>query len=293
MFAKEEEKKKTKKASKKKVSHISETELDEDFNWAFTPLLDSLSRNVSTFQAGAIPRVILQVSNTSSSFALPAKYQEARSSWVVLNPGYSVKLFSLKDMDRFVYYKCSEEERNAYNRLSVVKQRVALFKFLYLLKRGGIYAELDTECRVPVKSWSLGKRNVGLVIGFKDQHHNPPSFQQAVIAATPNHPVIAEFVKKQVSDILTRTQSDFSAHVSFHDYFYKRFNEYMTQVMKQAGINPQIELAKLSWSGYAEFDDVLVHGNERFTPNNQNNILAFVVNRGGFWDEEFLNVSVA
>ncbi|KAJ3007362.1 UNVERIFIED_CONTAM: membrane-bound alpha-1,6- mannosyltransferase Initiation-specific, partial [Siphonaria sp. JEL0065] len=281
---------------KKKISHLSDTELDEDYNWKYTPLLDSVSRNTSTATASAkIPKIIIQIANTSSSSSLPSKYQELRNSWVSMNPDYRVKLFSDKDMDYFVRYKCSEIEKKAFFTLSTLMQRVFFFRFLYLKYNGGVYAEIDSECRVPVKSWNLERdgSGPGLVIGFKDQHHNDPSYQQSAMMAIPQHPLIVGFTESQVADILSRPPQYFEKDVDFNGYFKGRFNKYVNTELSKQGIQPETDFKKLSWYGHVEFDDVLIHGNERFSASNPNNIVVFVANRGGLWNDIWREETVA
>ncbi|KAJ3076732.1 hypothetical protein HDU98_000612 [Podochytrium sp. JEL0797] len=287
MFAKEADKSVSTpptKSKSKKVSLVLDAELDEDFNWHYTPLAEVVSRNVSTTPA-TIPKVIIQVANTSQVAELPPKFMKLRESWTTLNQEYIVKLWSEQEMNRFIFHKCSTEEQKAFNHLPLLMQRVHLFRFLYLVEYGGVYVEIDTQCRVPVNLWNLGRKNVGLMLGFKDQHHATPSLQQSVIAAMPNHPLIAEYVRTLVEDILGQSQQDLETRVNFNDFFRDRFNRFVKSVLERSGVETESELARLSWYGHVEVGDVMIHGNERFAASNHNNVVAFGVQEGGLWSD--------
>ncbi len=61
------------------------------------------------------------------------------------------------------------------------------WRYLVLLKYGGVYADIDTTAKVPIEHWADGTR--GLVTGVENTH-DLELFCQWVIAAVPEHPVL-------------------------------------------------------------------------------------------------------
>ncbi|TPX51238.1 hypothetical protein CcCBS67573_g10044 [Chytriomyces confervae] len=239
----------------------------------FRKLLPSLIRNPSKATA-EIPKVIVQVCNTSNVNELDLVLQGRHRSWEAMNPEYTLVLMSDADMDSFVKQECSDLEKQAYFQLPLLMWRVELFKLLWLVKRGGVYAEVDTECHQPIRKWFNELRTVGLQLGFKSQHHNPPGIQRSVMASIPNHPILAQYVAEKVQHILSQSPETL-AKASFYHLFEEPLNKFVGQLMVKNSLDLVKDLPQLSWTGFVMVEDVMVHGNERFEPANANTPTAY------------------
>ncbi|KAJ3140896.1 membrane-bound alpha-1,6- mannosyltransferase Initiation-specific [Physocladia obscura] len=220
-----------------------------------------------------IPKVISRVANSSDPTKLMPQLYKFHTEWMSLNSEYHSIIFSESHMDSFVKRRFSSGAnlviKQAYFHLPLLRQRVEFFKFLWLLKNGGYYIEADVKCHRPVKHWNLGK-HVGLILGFKNQHHSPPEVSTSAMASIPNHPLIAEFVSLQALEILSNDRAD------------------LHKSLKMKGFH---ELPVLSWTGYIEFDDVLIHGNERFEPSRDIHSAAFIKQHSALWGGRVWNES--
>ncbi|KAJ3357652.1 membrane-bound alpha-1,6- mannosyltransferase Initiation-specific [Entophlyctis luteolus] len=242
-----------------------------------------------------IPKVIFRVANSSDHQALMPRHQEFHQEWILTNPSYQVKLYSASDIDKFVRetFKSDADKQfsTAFFRLPKLRQRVEFFKFLHLSKIGGYYSEIDTRIHAPVDRWSLGKTNVGLILGFRGQHHSRPSVSTAAIASVPEHPIIQEYIAFQAAHILNQTAEELQK-ISFASLFPERFSLFLLDKLHDVGFNATSDLKSLSWTGFIEFEDVILHGNERFEPSRDIHSAAFIKQHsqlwGTVWEENFL-----
>ncbi|KAJ3221448.1 membrane-bound alpha-1,6- mannosyltransferase Initiation-specific [Chytriomyces hyalinus] len=249
--------------------------------YQYRKLLPSLIRNPSQTTT-EIPKVIVQVCNTSNADELDVVLQGRHKSWEALNPEYTVVLMSDKEMDSFVKQECSDVEKKAFFLLPLLMWRVELFKLLWLVKRGGVYAEVDTQCHQPIRKWFNELRTVGLQLGFKSQHHNPPGIARSIITSIPNHSLLAQYAAEKVQHILS--QSETIGKASFYHLFEEPLNKFMGEVMAKNKLDLANDLPQLSWTGYVMVEDVLVHGNERFEPANANTPMSYAKRHAHLWN---------
>ncbi|KAJ3230030.1 membrane-bound alpha-1,6- mannosyltransferase Initiation-specific [Chytriomyces hyalinus] len=221
------------------------------------------------------PKTIVSVSNVTQVKKLPSQHQQVFKSWTVYNPKWRHMLLDEPGMNQFVRRYCTSKQKDAFFKLPVLQQRMELFKFLWLLHKGGIYADLDMECKSRVQDWGVSQPGVGLVLGFKAQHYSLPAFQRNVLASVPNHPVIEGFVEERCSEIIRLTETELSKGFSFHEFFEISFNRYLSDILVQQGVDSIKNLADLDWSGRVEVGNVLIHGNDRFFPSNPNHPSTF------------------
>ena len=105
---------------------------------------------------------------------------------------------------------------DAYLSMPLPILKADFFRYLILLARGGIYADIDTQALKPTNEWvpeSFNIKSVGLVIGieadpdredWKDWYSRRIQFCQWTIKAKPGHPVLVNVVAKITEETLKR-----------------------------------------------------------------------------------------
>ena len=98
---------------------------------------------------GNIPKVIHQTWKTKH---LPKWAKLPVKSWKRLNPDFEYKFYSDDDMKRYVekYYP---KILKYYNNNMKPVQRSDIFRYIVIYAEGGIYADIDTTCAVPIHNW--------------------------------------------------------------------------------------------------------------------------------------------
>lgn len=160
-----------------------------------------------------IPSVIHQ---TWKSQEIPSEFLALQRSWIDHNPGFAYRFWTDDDIERFV-----EAEHPAL--LPVFRgyadpiARVDLARYLILRRFGGVYADLDFECLLPIGGLLDGR---SFVVGLEPEEHDGltkaverglsrilcPSF----LASVPGHPFWDHLIDRLVearhcADVLDAT----------------------------------------------------------------------------------------
>ena len=93
-----------------------------------------------------IPRIIHQ---TYKSNAVPDRVRSLMASWTRLNPGWEVRFYDDQMCREFVRTEFPEYYQ-AYLALPKDVERSDFFRYLIVLHVGGVYADIDCECRAPL-----------------------------------------------------------------------------------------------------------------------------------------------
>lgn len=137
-----------------------------------------------------------------------AKFKEGETAWAVKNPGFVHELFNDDTTTAMTHhlYKNIPEILEAYESLPSIILKMDFFRYLVLLAKGGIYADIDTLPLQPIPNWipdNVSPSEVGLVVGiqadaetsdWKEQYVHRLQFGQWVIQAKPGHPILREVV---------------------------------------------------------------------------------------------------
>jgi hypothetical protein len=100
---------------------------------------------------------------------VPCHMLDTMRTWRDLNPGYRVWVWGAADRRRLV-----SESFSAwlpyYDSLAEGVERADLFKYAVLSALGGVYADVDAECRVPIDEWAAAAAEgrggyAGLLLG--------------------------------------------------------------------------------------------------------------------------------
>lgn len=160
-----------------------------------------------------IPQRIWQIFLNYSSYA---ELDNSIHSWVRNNQDYSYTLVSNEGADTFVrkhYLADRPEIANTFLDTHFPIFRSDLLRYMLLESEGGIYTDLDTRPRKPIKEWIPPhlRSSVKAIVGIEyDQLDNPDpthgfreriSFCQWTIAIAPRHPMMTRIVKRVVANL--------------------------------------------------------------------------------------------
>lgn len=97
-----------------------------------------------------VPKVVhLTVEGRSK---IPCHMLPTIKSWPELNPGWRLWLWDAQDRNRLIAY-AFPRWRAYYEALPAGVERADLFKYAVLSEIGGVYADIDAECRMPIDKW--------------------------------------------------------------------------------------------------------------------------------------------
>ncbi|RPA81955.1 hypothetical protein BJ508DRAFT_208640 [Ascobolus immersus RN42] len=146
------------------------------------------------------------------------KFRVPEASWTEKHPEFvhevitdSVAVHLMRHL-----YSSVPSVLEAYESLPLPILKADFFRYLILLARGGIYADIDTQALQPATEWISSQfkpSSVGLVIGIEADPDRPDwaqwysrriQFCQWTIQSKPGHPVLREIVANITMETLER-----------------------------------------------------------------------------------------
>lgn len=225
--------------------------------------------------------------------------QTYERNWGSKNPGFVHEIANDDSATAYIhyFYALIPEVIEAYDSLPSSILKADFFKYLVLLARGGVYADMDTNPLQPVPNWipeNVSPKEIGLIVGIENDAQNPDwrskyirrlQFGNWIIQAKPGHPVIREIVaritqttlqRKVDGELKTNLRNDLNIMAwtgsgIWTDVIFTYFNDYV-----QSGV-----FSKVTWKEFHNLDvpklvgDVLVFPKSSFnaaiTPNDASN----------------------
>lgn len=175
------------------------------------------------------PAYIWQISGVSGASQLES-LENQEKDWRDKNPGFVHEIVTDEMMNALVrhYFASVPNVIEAYNALPSKILKLDFFKYLILLARGGVYADMDTNPLQPVPNWipeNIDPGDVGLIVGVEHDAESPDWRSRYVrrlqlgtwiIQAKPGHPVIREVVAK-VTEITLQRQAEGTLNINLRN----------------------------------------------------------------------------
>ena len=141
-----------------------------------------------------IPYIIVQTMKTD---IVPESMYNSIMTWVNKNPEYDYFFFNDDRCKRFIKRNYPETYLYCFNMLNAGAAKADLFRWLFLYKRGGVYADIDTSCICPLHEY-LDKNTVFMSkVGC-----NSVKINHCVLCIVPNSIVLELSIKYAISNIL-------------------------------------------------------------------------------------------
>lgn len=106
---------------------------------------------VEAFQnTTTIPNYIWQTYKTKE---LPSPAANMRKTWITMNPEWDAKLYDDADIETYIKASWSQQMYDFYTKLPLGVMKADLWRYLILTTHGGVYTDVDSICKVPIKDW--------------------------------------------------------------------------------------------------------------------------------------------
>ena len=163
-----------------------------------------------------IPRIIHHMYNASEDGSTIKVAHEAYQRWRGANPGWELRFYDLADSERYVR-RWFPQYASTYAQLGSEKEKRDLFRYVAVLKHGGVFADASVTVPRPlaevlrpedtlVTAWDVEFPSGQAAI--TNCYIRARQLQHSLFAATPGHPALFETVDRIVATLTTR----FSMH---------------------------------------------------------------------------------
>lgn len=103
-------------------------------------------------QEPLIPKLIWQTYKDNYE-ELPDYAKDVSKTWILLNQGWNYNYLNDNAAAEFVKREYGDEWYNIWSNVPVGVMKADLWRYMVVYKYGGMYADLDTICKVPIDYW--------------------------------------------------------------------------------------------------------------------------------------------
>lgn len=146
-----------------------------------------------------IPNKIWQTYKTSYE-DLPDYIKNHTNSWKIHNPEYEYNFMSDEDCKDFILDNYGSKYLDVFSSLPVGVMRGDMWRYLIIYSYGGIYADLDAICNVPVSKWISEDKK--LIVCPENNIH----FCQWCFAAEPESKILESVIDVMMERLLNKPQ---------------------------------------------------------------------------------------
>lgn len=159
---------------------------------------------------------------------LPAYAKESVGTWTYQNPEWKHGYMSGPDREKFFKEKFNDDVYNTYMNLPLGVMKAGLWRFAILYVYGGVYADMDTHCKVPIETWLKPDYDVIL-----DIERETPWLATQTIAARSGHPLL----KAAIQLCVDRVGSGIVKH-NHMVHYYTDVQMFTDALYKELGVEP-------------------------------------------------------
>jgi len=144
----------------------------------------------------AIPKVIYQTYSSQKEIPLLARFH----IWNMLrmNPEYEYHFYNDADIDAFILEEFGAGIFKQYSKLAIGAAKADFFRYAILLKKGGIYLDIDSKINSKLDSW-ISKSDKAIIT----KEGNPGFYVQWALIYDKGHPFLAKTIENILDNIRT------------------------------------------------------------------------------------------
>lgn len=155
-----------------------------------------------------IPKILYQTWETRE---LSPKMAAARATWLEKNPDWTHVLAD-KDDRRALVESHSPEALKAYDRLKIGAFKADLWRYCQLYKTGGVYADIDSVCVVPLDDYLEDEdRFVAAAATAREDGSLGWVVANGLLCVRPGHPFLKRVIERGIEEILAGEVDGFYA----------------------------------------------------------------------------------
>ena len=217
-----------------------------------------INNKVSYFEKDVklIPSVIHKVfiTNTTKNEEESIKSNNSLNSWKELNPGYTLKIWFIKDCINYLQKNFSQEHVDCFNKLKPYAYKCDFFRYCLLYNEGGWYTDWGQELLISLNEINNNNYEwVSCLDNAWNYCEENKCMQNAFIGSEPKNIILKKTIEKCIDNINNNYYGTTSLDVTGPYLFGKIFeenkhllNNYKLGIFKSSFMYP---------SGYFEIDN--------------------------------------
>ena len=140
---------------------------------------------------------------------VPLDMYNATQTWINNNPDYNYEFYDDKRCIEFIKEYYDDNILTKFNVINTGAGKADFFRWLYLNKKGGVYLDIDTMCKVGLTESKLIKPKFDLVSMYSYTHKC--RINHMILMSAPNTRLIKRSINKTLKniDMLYHTRQNF------------------------------------------------------------------------------------
>jgi hypothetical protein len=159
---------------------------------------------------------------------LPKYAKQSIGTWTANNPSWVHGYMSGPDREEFFKNNFEENVYNVYKNLPLGVMKAGLWRFAILYIYGGVYADMDTHCKVSIDSWL--NQDYDMIL---DIERDTPWLATQTIAARAGHPLL----KSAIDLCIERVGQGIVEH-NHMVHYYTDVQMFTDAMYKELGVEP-------------------------------------------------------
>ena len=159
---------------------------------------------------------------------LPKYAKQSIGTWTANNPSWVHGYMSGPDREEFFKNNFEENVYNVYKNLPLGVMKAGLWRFAILYIYGGVYADMDTHCKVSIDSWL--NQDYDMIL---DIERDTPWLATQTIAARAGHPLL----KSAIDLCIERVGQEIVEH-NHMVHYYTDVQMFTDAMYKELGVEP-------------------------------------------------------
>jgi len=159
---------------------------------------------------------------------LPKYAKQSIGTWTANNPSWVHGYMSGPDREEFFKNNFEENVYNVYKNLPLGVMKAGLWRFAILYIYGGVYADMDTHCKVSINSWL--NQDYDMIL---DIERDTPWLATQTIAARAGHPLL----KSAIDLCIERVGQGIVEH-NHMVHYYTDVQMFTDAMYKELGVEP-------------------------------------------------------
>jgi FkbM family methyltransferase len=137
-----------------------------------------------------IPKIIWQTYKEKNPKDLPDFAKRCMMTWFALNPNYTHVYMNDEECSDFILKHFGEKIHNIYLAFPLAVMKADFWRYCILYVYGGVYADIDTLCKIPLDIWIDEKYN--FICGLEDL----TAINNWTFASSPRNPILKHVINK-------------------------------------------------------------------------------------------------
>jgi hypothetical protein len=131
---------------------------------------------------------------------IPANFKKAMMSWKTLK-NTTHHYYNNKQAEEYLLKNFDEKHAKAFRDINIGAFKSDFFRYCWVYKEGGIYADMDSVCLTDISTWLKKNSDIDIVLTRDDPSNSMAFYQAFIYCKKPGNPLMRECINMILDNI--------------------------------------------------------------------------------------------